>query len=57
MNAPSGETNGLEATYYNNKDFTGSTLERVDPTINFFWGSGSPDPAIGVNTFSARLGG
>jgi hypothetical protein len=29
-------------------------VPRVDPMIDFTWGAGSPDPAIGVDTFSAR---
>ncbi len=45
---------GLKATYYNNKDFTGTSIERIDPNINFRWGSGSPHPSIGAETFSAR---
>lgn len=48
---------GLSATYYNNMDFTGSTVTREDATIDFSWGSGSPDGSIGVNTFSARWTG
>lgn len=27
---------------------------RTDPVIDFNWGSGSPDPLIGPNTFSVR---
>jgi hypothetical protein len=45
---------GLAATYYDNIDFTGSTVSRVDTTVNFDWGSGSPSPSIGSDTFSAR---
>ena len=48
---------GLSATYYNNSDLTGSTVTRIDPTIDFNWGSGSPSPSIGANTFSARWTG
>ncbi len=50
--APAG--NGLAATYWNNIDFTGTTVSRTDPMINFNFGNGSPDPAIGPDTFSAR---
>lgn len=53
----SGSGTGLSATYYNNMGFSGSTVTRTDPTIDFSWGSGSPDGAIGVNTFSARWTG
>jgi glucose/arabinose dehydrogenase len=45
---------GLSATYFNNVDFTGTTLTRVDPTVDFVWGSGSPSPSIAADTFSAR---
>ena len=48
---------GLAVTYYDNIDFTGKTLSRTDETINFNWGSGSPDATIGSDTFSARWTG
>jgi hypothetical protein len=32
-------------------------VTRVDPTVNFDWGNGSPATAIGVDTFSARWTG
>ena len=34
--------NGLAATYYDNMDFTGATVSRIDPTVNFNWGSARP---------------
>ena len=52
-----GSGNGLSATYYDNLDFTGTTVTRVDPTIDFNWGTGSPAAGIGVDTFSARWTG
>jgi glucose/arabinose dehydrogenase len=52
-----GTGTGLAATYYNNADFTGTTVVRTDPTVNFDWAMGSPAPAIGVDTFSARWTG
>ncbi|HEY9421917.1 MAG TPA: PA14 domain-containing protein, partial [Thermoanaerobaculia bacterium] len=48
---------GLSATYWNNMDFTGTTVTRVDPTVNFDWGTGGPATGIDVNTFSARWSG
>jgi hypothetical protein len=48
---------GLQATYFNNADFTGSQITRTDKTVNFNWGTGSPDSSIGNNTFSARWTG
>ena len=55
--ATGGTGNGLSVTYYNNIDFTGTTVTRVDPTVDFAWGAGSPAAAIGADTFSARWTG
>jgi hypothetical protein len=48
---------GLTGRYFDNIDFTGTTFTRTDATINFNWGTGSPDPRIGPDTFSARWTG
>ena len=48
---------GLDATFYDNIDFTGSQVSRTDPTIDVDWGDGSPDQGIGPDTFSARWSG
>ncbi len=45
---------GLAATYCDNADLTGAFIKRLDSTINFNWGLGSPDPGIASDTFSAR---
>jgi hypothetical protein len=55
--APPGSGTGLSATYYDNVNFTGAIVTRVDPQINFDWGNGSPAAAIGVDTYSARWTG
>ena len=44
---------GLIADYYNNEDFTGTHIQRVEPVVNFKYEDGSPDPQIGDDTFSA----
>ena len=54
---PPSSGDGFLGTYYDNIDFTGASLTRVDPTINFDWGGGSPDPAIGPDQFSVRWTG
>ncbi|MEM6805423.1 MAG: PQQ-dependent sugar dehydrogenase, partial [Bacteroidota bacterium] len=54
---PPGGGNGLQATYYNNIDFTGNSISRVDPTINFNCGTVSPDADIGNDTYSDRWEG
>jgi len=52
-----GNGNGLLASYFDNADFTGKSISRTDKTVNFDWGVGSPDAAIGKDTFSARWTG
>ncbi len=53
---PSG--NGLTGSYFNNQTLAGApTLTRIDGTVNFNWGTGSPDPSIGVDHFSVRWTG
>jgi hypothetical protein len=47
-------TNGLRGTYYNNADFTGTSVTRVDPTINFDWAANAPASGIAADTFSVR---
>jgi autotransporter-associated beta strand protein len=48
---------GIVGAYFNNADFTSQALTRTDPQINFDWGTGSPDPSIGADTFSVRWNG
>jgi len=48
---------GLKGEYFDNLDFTNLKLTRTDPTVNFDWGSGSPEPSIGPETFSVRWTG
>ncbi len=48
-----GDGNGLLGTYYNDANLLDFVLERTDTTVNFNWGSGSPEASIGSNTFSA----
>jgi hypothetical protein len=54
---PPGNGNGLLGVYYDNIDFTGPSISRIDPQIAFDWGTDSPDPAIGPDTFSVRWTG
>jgi hypothetical protein len=58
------EGGGLKAEYFDNRDLAGEpVLIRVDPQVDFSWGSGdvpgenSPDPSIPVDEFSARWSG
>ena len=54
---PVGTGTGLYGEYYDNIDFTGAKLTRLDPTVNFNWGSGSPDPSMAPDQFSVRWTG
>ena len=48
---------GLKGEYFDNVDFTNLKLTRIDPQVNFDWGTGAPDPSIGADTFSVRWSG
>ncbi|HNW08920.1 MAG TPA: immunoglobulin domain-containing protein, partial [Verrucomicrobiota bacterium] len=52
-----GTGTGLQGQYFDNLDFTNPKLSRTDATINFNWGTGSPDPAIANTTYSVRWTG
>jgi hypothetical protein len=47
-------TSGVQATYFDNRDLTGSTLTRVEPRIDINYGTGSPSPNLGPDQFSVR---
>jgi glucose/arabinose dehydrogenase len=53
--APTAVPGTYTGEYFDNKTLTGvPKLTRQDAAINFTWGSGSPDPLIPVDQFSAR---
>jgi hypothetical protein len=47
---------GLTGQYFDNRDFTGTTVTRTDTTVNYDWTSFSPQ-GIGPDTWSARWTG
>jgi len=50
-----GPSAGIRGYYFNNMNVTGApALVRIDPAINFSWGSGTPGAPITVDTFSVR---
>jgi PA14 domain len=57
--SPVGTTSGdgLTGFYYGDTTLTSLVLTRIDPTVNFSWGAGSPAPAVPVDNFSARWTG
>ena len=48
-----GDGIGLSARYFDNMNFTGPSVSRIDPTVDFDLGIGSPHPAIQPEEFSA----
>jgi hypothetical protein len=48
---------GLRGTYFGDETLTSQQLTRVDPVVNFNWGTGSPDPAIDSDHFGVRWSG
>jgi glucose/arabinose dehydrogenase len=54
---PLGNGNGLLGLYFNNASLTAPVLERTDSTVDFNWGAGSPNSAVGPDTFSVRWTG
>ncbi len=52
---PVGSGDGLSAAYFANKTLSGTAaLNRVDPTINFSWGTASPSAGLPADGFSVR---
>ena len=47
-----GQTEGLFGEYFSTISMTNLVLTRVDPQVNFEWGTGSPDPSMAVDYFS-----
>ena len=48
---------GLAATYFDNMDFSGSTLVRTDSLIDKDFGAGAPSPNLGADQFAVRWSG
>jgi hypothetical protein len=57
FHTPDGQP-GLKGEYFANQTLEGDpSVVRTDPSLNFNWGEGSPDPKIPVDHFSARWTG
>ncbi len=48
---------GLRGFYYASTNFQNSAFSRVDDTVNFFWGSSSPNPGLLQGPFSVKWDG
>lgn len=53
----SASEHGLTATYWDNLGAHGPSLTRVDSSLDFDWGTGSPAAGIAADTFSVRWTG
>ncbi|TND00220.1 MAG: PA14 domain-containing protein, partial [Gammaproteobacteria bacterium] len=55
---PAAQGDGLKADYYDGMNFNAFAFTRVDPSVNFDWGSGSPNATLlGNDTYSIRWSG
>jgi uncharacterized repeat protein (TIGR01451 family) len=53
-----GSGSGLRGDYFDNLNFINLIVSKVDPTVNFTWGSGTaPAPGVGAQTYSIRWRG
>jgi glucose/arabinose dehydrogenase/PKD repeat protein len=50
-------SSGLLGEYYNDTNLLNRVLSRVDTTVDFDWGNGSPAPALPTDFFSVRWTG
>ena len=50
-------SSGLLATYFNNRDLTGTSTSRIDSTVSFNFGTAAPAPGISPTTYSVRWTG
>jgi hypothetical protein len=57
VNAASSTGTGLTGRYYNGINFNTLVFTRVDPTVNFTWGSNSPGAGVQADGFSIRWTG
>jgi hypothetical protein len=49
--------NGLTGRYYNGINFNTLVFTRIDPRVDFTWGSASPGPGVQIDGFSIRWTG
>jgi hypothetical protein len=54
---PAAAPQGLTGSYFDTATLTTQKVVRVDPTVNFAWGSGRPASTVGADTFSVAWTG
>ena len=50
-------SSGLRGEYFTDTSFGAKALERIDPTVDFDWGTGSPAAALPADAYSVRWAG
>jgi hypothetical protein len=50
-------TNAFKGDYFKDQNLTTLAISRTDAAVNFMWDSGSPDPTVAADHFSARWEG
>ncbi|HYE22594.1 MAG TPA: glycoside hydrolase family 6 protein [Verrucomicrobiae bacterium] len=48
---------GLKATYYDNLDFTGNKITKIDDAVDYDWDHGAPAAGLSSESFSVRWEG
>jgi hypothetical protein len=48
---------GLTGEYFDTSDFTTLRLTRLDPVVDFTWGTAAPTNTMSADTFSVRWSG
>jgi beta-glucosidase len=54
---PDGKQKGLAAEYFPTSDFSGTSIKRVDDTLNMTWFGSGPEKSISTHDFSVRWTG
>ena len=49
-----GAGEGLLGTYFSERNLSGGSLTRIDPVLDFSWGTAAPDPSLPADDFSVR---
>jgi hypothetical protein len=49
--------NAFRGEYYDNQDFTNLKVRRIDASVNFNWGTGTPDTSLQSESFTVRWEG
>jgi len=57
LKAENALVSGVRASYFNNESFSGTSIDKTDPSINFTWNTDAPTTGVNANNFSVRWTG